>query len=140
MLSVDVLETQDELKIKAALPGIDPKDVNIEINDNVLTVTAQRRHDEQVKEGSYQWIEQQYGTFSRSLALPRYADSQKIEARYSHGMLELTVPKKETAKPRRVPLQVEPGQSQAIEASMNSQAEPKQLSAQNRERQAQPVG
>ena len=137
MLSVDVFETPDALRIKAALPGIDPKDVNIEINDQVLTVTAERRHDMQNEDGGYQWIEQQYGTFSRSLTLPRFADTQKIEARYSHGMLELTVPKKESAKPRRVPLQVEEQESRPIEASLQSQSEPRQLVENNR--QAQPV-
>lgn len=135
MLSVDVLETQDALKIKAALPGIDPKDVNIEINDNVLTMSAERRRDDKVEDGSFQWIEQQYGTFSRSLTLPRYADTQKIEARYNHGMLELTVPKKESAKPRRVPLQISDQDSQAIEASYQSQA--KQLSGDSSEGSAQ---
>lgn len=129
MLAVDVLETQDALKIKAALPGIDPKDVNIEVNDNTLTMTAERRHDQQPDSGSFQWIEQQYGTFSRSLTLPRYADLQKIEARYSHGMLELTIPKKESAKPRRVPLQVDSGDRQALSASLNSQDENKQTPA-----------
>jgi len=105
MLPVDVNETQDALKLKAALPGVDPQDVNIEVNENVLTISAERRHEDKVQDGGYQWIEQQYGSFSRSVTLPRYADSERIEARYNNGVLELTIPKRESAKPRRIELQ-----------------------------------
>ena len=127
MLPVDIIETQDALRLKAALPGVDPQDVSIEINDNVLTLTAQRRQEEKGEEGSYQWIEQQYGTFSRSLTLPRSADAEKIEARYNNGMLELTVPKKESARPRRIPLQTSTTKPRTLEAGTPSQTAPKQL-------------
>lgn len=125
MLPLDVIETQDALRLKAALPGVDPQDVNIEVHDHILTLTAQRRHEEKSEEGSYQWIEQQYGTFSRSLSLPRSADSEKIEARYNNGMLELTIPKKESAKPRRIALQTG-SEPRTLEAGA-PQTEPKQL-------------
>jgi HSP20 family protein len=127
MLSVDVIETPDALKLKAALPGVEEKDINIEVNDNLLTISAQRRHDEQVEADSYQWIEQQYGTFSRSLTLPRYADAEKIEATYTNGLLELTIPKKESSKPRRIELQTSSPQSRTLEATSPSPAENRQL-------------
>jgi HSP20 family protein len=121
ILPVDVTEKQDALTFKAALPGVSPEDVRVEVNDQVLTITAERRHEDKIEEGGYQWIEQQYGTFSRSLTLPRYADTTKIEARYNNGMLELTVPKQETAKPRRIELQTGSHSTQAIEAGASAQ-------------------
>jgi HSP20 family protein len=128
MLSVDVIETPNALKLKAALPGIDPKDVNIEVNDNTLTLMAQRQQEDKQEEGTYQWIEHQYGTFSRSITLPRHVDAEKIEARYANGMLELTIPKKESAKPRRIELQMEGG-TRTLDSG--SQTEPRQLEATN---------
>jgi HSP20 family protein len=116
LLPVDVLETQDTYQLRTALPGIDPKDVNIEVNENVLTISAERRHEDKGEEGSYHWIEQQYGTFSRSVTLPAYADSEKIEARYNNGMLELTVPKRESAKPRRIELQASGTEPRTIDS------------------------
>jgi len=126
MLPVDVIETQEALRLKAALPGVDPQDVNIEVNDNVLTLTAQRRHEDKGEEGSFAWIEQQYGTFSRSLTLPKYADAERIEARYNNGLLELTIPKKESAKPRRIELQMGENQPRTLEAG-TPQTSSKQL-------------
>ncbi len=121
MLPLDVIETQDALKLKASLPGVDPKDVNIEVNDNVLTINAERRFEDKREEGGYHWVEQQYGTFSRSVTLPKYADSEKIEAHYNNGVLELTIPKRESAKPRRIELQGAASQPQAIETGTQSQ-------------------
>ena len=125
MLPVDVIETPDALKLKAALPGVDAKDVNIEVHDNLLTISAHRRHEEKVEADSYHWIEQQYGNFNRSLTLPRYLDTEKIGANYSNGLLELTIPKKETSKPRRIELQTE-NEPRTLEAGAPS-VENKQL-------------
>jgi HSP20 family protein len=79
-LAMDVIETENEIKLKAALPGIDPKDVNVQVEDNVLTVSAERRFEDKVEKDRYYWIEQQYGSFSRSVTLPQYADPGRIEA------------------------------------------------------------
>jgi len=116
MLPMDVIETGDALKLKAALPGVDPNDISVQVEDNVLTLSAQRRFEEKVEEGKYYWVEQQYGTFSRSLTLPQSADTERIEAHYHNGILELTVPKRETAKPRKIQLNVGNSEPQAIEA------------------------
>jgi HSP20 family protein len=114
-LATDVIETEHELKLRAALPGVDPKDVNVQVEDGVLTISAERRFEDKQESNNYCWIEQQYGSFSRSLALPKYADAEKIEASYNNGVLELTIPKMEAAKPRKIELNV--GQSTpAIEA------------------------
>ena len=69
--SIDVIETDDAIKLKAELAGMDPKDISIEVQDNVLTVSGERRFEEEVKEDKYYRIERRYGSFSRSLALPQ---------------------------------------------------------------------
>ena len=69
--SIDVIETDDSIKLKAELAGMDPKDISIEVQDNVLTVSGERRFEEEVKEDKYYRIERRYGSFSRSLALPQ---------------------------------------------------------------------
>ena len=88
---IDVVETDDAIVLKAELAGMDPKDINIEVQDNVLTVSGERRFEEEVKEDKYYRIERRYGSFSRSLALPQTADESKVEAKYENGVLEVTV-------------------------------------------------
>jgi HSP20 family protein len=127
MLSVDVIETPDALKLKAALPGVESQDVNIEVTDNVLTISAQRRQEEKLEAESYHWIEQQYGTFTRSLTLPRYVDTERIEASHYNGIVQLIIPKKEGAKPRRITLQSGSPEIRTLEAGSTSTNEPKQL-------------
>jgi HSP20 family protein len=106
MLPLDVFESKDMLRIKAALPGVAPEDVHLQVEDNILTISGQRRMEEQHEKGDYRWIESQYGSFSRSVTLPQNMDTARIEARYVNGMLELTVPKREESKPRRIELKL----------------------------------
>jgi HSP20 family protein len=104
--AIDVVETDDAIVLKAELAGMDPKDINIEVQDNVLTVSGERRFQEEVKEDKYYRIERRYGSFSRSLALPPTADETKVEAKYDSGLLEITVPKAEIAKPKKITVAV----------------------------------
>lgn len=112
MLATDVVETQDALTLKAALPGIDPKDIDVQVEDNVLTIRGER-HFERVEEGHYHWTEQRYGSFSRSVTLPPYADVTRIAARYNNGVLELTIPKREESKPRKIELKLDESATQS---------------------------
>ena len=116
LLPTDIIETSDGIKLKAALPGINPDDVNVEVDGNVLTISAQRRFEDKVEKDQYHWIEQQYGSFTRSITLPQSVDTTKIEANYHNGMLELTIPKREEAKPRRIELKTTSSEPRAIEA------------------------
>jgi HSP20 family protein len=104
MLPMDVMETDEAIKLKVALPGLDPKDINVHVEDNVLTVSGERRFEDKVEEGNYHWIEQQYGTFSRSVTLPQSADLERIEAQYNNGVLQLTVPKRQETRRRKIEL------------------------------------
>jgi HSP20 family protein len=118
-LATDVIETEGALKLRASLPGVDPKDVNIQVEDGVLTISAERRFEDKVEKDQYCWVEQQYGSFSRALSLPKYADTEHIEAAYNNGVLELTIPKKESSKPRKIELNAG-SSTPAIEAGEGS--------------------
>lgn len=106
MLPLDIYESKDALRIKAALPGLDPKDVQLQVDGNVLTISGHRHMEDRNERGEYYWVELQYGSFSRSVTLPSYADTMRIEAQFNNGMLELTVPRREESKPRRIELKV----------------------------------
>lgn len=100
--AVDIYEQNGNIELKAELPGIDPKDVDIRVENNVLTLRGQRSLDNDVKRESYHRVERAYGAFSRSFTLPTVVDTEKILAEYKDGVLRLVLPKKEEAKPRQI--------------------------------------
>jgi len=102
MPSIDVLETKDAIKLKAELAGMDPDDISLEVEDNVLTLSGERRFKEEVDEDKYYRIERRYGSFTRSMSLPQGIDSEKIDAHYENGILEITIPKAEQARPKKI--------------------------------------
>jgi HSP20 family protein len=115
--SIDVIETDDNIKLKAELAGMDPKDISIEVQDNVLTVSGERRFQEEVKEDKYYRIERRYGSFSRSLALPQTVQEDAIEAKYENGVLEVIVPKAEIAKPKKISVAIGEHKPETVEAA-----------------------
>jgi HSP20 family protein len=116
--SVDVIETDDAIKVKAELAGMDPKDISIEVRDSVLTLSGDRRLDEEVKEDKYCRIERRYGSFSRSIALPHVAMEEKIEARYDNGVLEVIVPKAAIARPEKIAVAIGAAKAKTIDAAI----------------------
>ncbi|RMH62894.1 MAG: Hsp20/alpha crystallin family protein [Zetaproteobacteria bacterium] len=100
--AVDVRETTDALLIQAELPGIDKKDVRIELHEGRLTISGERKYEKEVNEENVYRIERAYGRFSRSFSLPRDIDTDAAEATMNNGVLEIRLPKKETAKPRSI--------------------------------------
>jgi HSP20 family protein len=96
---VDVHETEDEYLVKVDLPGVKADDVNVEVNENVLSISGSRVADET---GQTQLVERPYGSFVRTLTLPRGVDSDSIEAGYQDGVLELRIPKPAERKPKRI--------------------------------------
>ena len=104
--AMDLVELDDHFVLRADLPGLDEGDVKLEISDNVLTVSGERRFEhEDRKEGFYR-LERGAGTFSRSLTLPDGVDAEKIAASFDKGVLEVRIPKPEERKPRRVEIAV----------------------------------
>ena len=122
MLPMDVIEGADDVKLRAALPGMEPDDIKIQVEDGVLTLSGERRFEDKIEEGKHVWLEQRYGPFNRSVTLPRWADSERIDANYRNGVLELTIPRREESKPRRIELKLNREQSEpkAIEATSDS--------------------
>jgi HSP20 family protein len=98
----EVKETTDSFILKADLPGVDEKDLDIAIHNGVLTVSGSRQSEERKDGESYALYERQFGSFSRSFALPDIADGDRIEAKLENGVLTLTVAKKAEAKPRKI--------------------------------------
>jgi HSP20 family protein len=96
---VDVHETQEEYLVKVDLPGVKVDDVNIEVNDNVLSISGARVADETAQA---QLVERPYGSFVRTLTLPQGVDSDSIEAGYQDGVLELRIPKPAEQKPKKI--------------------------------------
>jgi HSP20 family protein len=103
---VDIYERDGNLELKAELPGVDPKDVDVRVENNVLTLRGERKFGNEVKRDNYHRVERAYGTFSRSFTLPSAIDTENIKAEYREGVLHLTLPQKEEAKPRQISIKV----------------------------------
>jgi HSP20 family protein len=99
-LDLDVYETNDDLVVKAAIPGVDPKDVDISVDDDILTIKGEFRHEDEANENGWHRRELRYGSFSRQLRLPPTVDPEKADATFEHGVMKLTLPKKPEAKSR----------------------------------------
>jgi HSP20 family protein len=99
---VDIFERKDHLVIRAEVPGVQKEDMDVRIENGVLTLHGERKQDADVKEENAHRTERVYGAFTRSFSLPTTVDALKVSATYKDGVLEVTVPKAETAKPKMV--------------------------------------
>ena len=104
--AMDLAEGDGEFVLKADLPGLSEGDVNIEVQDNVLTVSGERKSEHEEKKNGYLRIERSYGSFRRSLTLPEGVDPESVKATFDRGVLEIRVPKPEERKPRKVAITV----------------------------------
>jgi HSP20 family protein len=104
--AVDIYETEHELVVKADLPEIDLKDLDIRVENNILTIRGERKFEQKVNEDNYLRVERAYGSFARSFTLANTVNSEAIKADYQHGVLTLTIPKKEEAKPKQIKVNV----------------------------------
>jgi HSP20 family protein len=92
---VDVVENEKAFEIQVAVPGLKKEDIKLDLNDNLLTISGERKFTKERNENNFHSFETQYGTFSRSFSLPDNVDGSKISAQYVNGILEITVPKDE---------------------------------------------
>ena len=104
--TADVVETKNEILIRAELPGIDEKKIDVEIEGGMLTIKGEREAEKESEEKGYRRIERSYGSFLRSFTLPPNVNPEKINANFTNGLLEVHLPKKEEAKPRAVKVDV----------------------------------
>jgi HSP20 family protein len=100
--AVDIYEDESLLVLTAEVPGLSDKDVEIKIEDNVLSIQGERKLEKETREENYHRIERAYGAFYRSFTLPNYIDQDKIKAEHENGILKITMPKKAELKPRKV--------------------------------------
>src|SRR3982075_2548631 len=104
--AVDIYENEHELVVKADLPDIDPKDLDIRVENNILTIRGERKFEKQVNDSNYLRVERAYGSFARSFSLANTVNSEAIKADYQNGVLPLTIPKREEAKPKQIKVNV----------------------------------
>jgi HSP20 family protein len=100
--AVDIYETKDAVCVRAELPGVDKDAVSVEVKDGVLALRGERKFEKEVKEENYHRVERSYGTFHRSFSLPSSVDGERVTARMKDGVLEVTLPKREEAKPKQI--------------------------------------
>jgi len=105
--SLDVTETKGDLLVKAELPGIDPQDIEISLDEGVLTIKGEKKQEKEEKEEGYHLIERNYGSFTRSIQLPKEVQSDKIKASFKNGVLKVVLPKSEEAKKKEIKIKVD---------------------------------
>ena len=115
--AIDLVETDEHYVLSADLPGLRETDVKIEFEDNVLTISGERRTTEEHDSGGFHRLERAWGTFARSLTLPSGVDADRIEAGFADGVLEVRIPKPEQRKPRRVTIGLGGEQERTIEGT-----------------------
>ena len=104
--AVDIYETENALVVKADLPDVNEKDLDIQVENNILTIRGERKFERDVKEDNYLRVERAYGSFSRSFSLGNTVNTEAIKAEYHDGVLTLTIPKREEAKPKQIKVSV----------------------------------
>jgi HSP20 family protein len=118
--AMDLVETDDDFVLRADLPGLSEDDVNIELEDNVLTISGERKAEHEERKEGYYRVERASGSFTRSLTLPEGVDPDAVKASFDRGVLEVRVPKPEAKKPRKVAISVSGGAPKTIEGSESS--------------------
>ena len=106
MAPLDVRETDEEIVVTASLPGVAPEDIEVTIEDRVLSISAESAAEDESEKGSYLVRERRTGSYRRALRLPGSVDAEKVVSGYEHGVLTITVPKREEAQARRIEVKV----------------------------------
>jgi HSP20 family protein len=104
--AVDIYETPNELVVKADLPDVNEKDIDVRVENNLLTITGERKFEKNISEDNYLRVERSYGSFSRSFSLPNTVNAEAIQAEYKNGVLTVRLPKREESKPRQVKVSI----------------------------------
>ena len=103
---VDIYEDENSVVIKAEVPDVDQKDIEVRIEDNTLTLRGERKHNNEVKKENYHRVERYYGQFQRIFTLPQTIDQEKVKASCEKGVLTITLPKREETKPKQISVEV----------------------------------
>ncbi len=122
--AVDVYEDEHQVTLKIEVPGIDEKDIDVQVENHTLTVHGERKIDKEEKEENYRRVERQYGSFTRTFNLPQTVDTETVSATYDKGVLKIQLPKKAEAKPKQIKVNVSSATStdKTVEAKASSKA------------------
>lgn len=112
----DVVEGESEIRVMVELPGMKPEDIELDLENNVLTISGEKREERQEERDTWHLSERRYGKFSRSFVLPRDLEQEKIQASFQEGVLSVTIPKSEKARRRRIEIRGDGGQTR-VEAN-----------------------
>ena len=105
-VEVDVYNEEDNLVVRASLPGVKPEDLKVTVADNLLTISGESKSESEAQEENYLHRERRHGSFSRSVALPRHLDAAKADASYENGVLTVPIPRNEESKPKSIEVKV----------------------------------
>ncbi|MBF0195490.1 MAG: Hsp20/alpha crystallin family protein [Magnetococcales bacterium] len=105
-LRVDIREDENQIVVKADVPGMEQKDISVNVDNGMLTISGERKFSDEENKKHYHRVERAYGRFSRSFQLSNTTDPENISATYKNGVLEVTLPKREEAKPRSIQVQI----------------------------------
>jgi HSP20 family protein len=105
--AVDISETGDKITVKAEIPGMEAKDIEISMVGDTLTIKGEKKAETEEKDENYHMVERSYGSFSRAVKLPAVVDAEKVEATYKNGVLTVVLPKKEEVKPKAIEIKAE---------------------------------
>ena len=119
MPAMDLVETEDHFVLRADLPGLSEEDVNIEVEERVLTISGERKAEHTENKDGYHRVERAFGSFSRSLTLPEGVNAEAVAATFDRGVLEVSIPKPEQRKPRKISIGVG-GQPKTIDAESSN--------------------
>jgi HSP20 family protein len=115
--AVDIYETQNELVVKADLPDVKENDIDLRVENNMLTIRGERKFERSVNEDAYLRVERAYGTFSRSFSLPSTINTEAIAAEYHNGVLTVHLPKREESKPKQIKIGVNGANQKVVNQS-----------------------
>ena len=104
--AIDIAENNGNIEVHAEIPGIKKEDIKVTVKDNVLSISGERKQENEVKEKTFHRIERTYGKFCRSIMLPAEVDADKVKASYKDGVLNITLPKPESAKPKKIDVDI----------------------------------
>lgn len=121
--AVDIFENENELVLKADVPDITPEDIDLQVENQTLTLKGHRRFEQQGEKGGYHRIERSYGSFVRTFTVPSTVETDKVSADYQNGVLTVTLPKKEAAKPRQVKVGITQNGAAQVNAGHGSSAQ-----------------
>jgi HSP20 family protein len=119
---MDLVETEQDFVLRADLPGVSEDDVNIELEDRVLTISGERKAEHEERKEGYYRVERSSGAFTRTLTLPEGVDPETINATFANGVLEVRIPKPQEKKPHRVSISVDTGAATKAEAEAEAEA------------------